>query len=407
MSRPLRFEDTAEAPLPKSGYGAVLAVPGVWRLLGSSLVARVPIGATSLAILLLVREQTGSFGLAGVTVGALAFSGAVAAPVQGRLLDRFGPHRVLAPLAISQAIAMVSLVLVVTSGAPDLAVVLIAGAVGALVPPISAAVRVLWPEIVRTREGVESAYALDATAQELIWTSGPLIVAAVVALINPAAAVLTAAVLLLTGTALFVTAPPLRAWPDQDEPATRAGALASRPLRILLFATLFVGLGLGNLEVGLPALAVAVGSAPAAGILLAAWSIGSMAGGITYGALTLKSSVDLRFSVLLAVGAVVILPLILAGSLGAGIVLAFLAGLPGAALLSCLYVLVGREAPAGTMAEAFTWSLAALITGIAAGSAIAGQLVDSHGAGRAFLLGAVMTALASLIALASARTVRH
>jgi len=404
VSHPIRFEDTAETPLPATGYRAVLAVPGVWRFLASALLGRLPIGATSLGILLLVREQTGSFGLAGLTVGAFALTGAIAAPIQGRLLDRFGPRRVLAPFAFSQAAALVILVLVTRAGPPDFAIVVLAGIAGALVPPISAAVRVLWPELVSTPRGVESAYALDATAQELIWTTGPLIVAVAVAVASPAAAVLVTAVVLVVGTVLFVTAPPLGAWPDQVKPGSRAGALASRPLRILLFATALFGLGIGTLEVGLPGLAVAVGSPASAGILLAAWSVGSMTGGVIYGALTWSSRVDFRFPALLALGAILILPLLLADSLELGIVLALLAGIPGAAALSCLYLLVGREAPAGTMAEAFTWSLAALISGIAAGSAIAGLLVDSHGAGRAFVLGAVVTAFAGLIALVSARS---
>lgn len=404
MSHPIRFEDTAETPLPAAGYRAVLAVPGVWRFLASALLGRLPIGATSLGILLLVREQTGLFGLAGLTVGAFALTGAIAAPIQGRLLDRFGPRRVLAPFAFSQAAALVVLVLVIQAGPPDFAIVALAGIAGALVPPISAAVRVLWPEIVPTPKGVESAYALDATAQELIWTTGPLIVAVAVAVASPAAAVLVTAVVLVVGTVLFVTAPPLGAWPDQAKPGSRAGALASRPLRILLFATALFGLGIGTLEVGLPGLAVAVGSPASAGILLAAWSVGSMTGGVIYGALTWSSRVDFRFAALLILGAILILPLLLADSLGLGIALALLAGIPGAAALSCLYLLVGREAPAGTMAEAFTWSLAALISGIAAGSAIAGQLVDSHGAGRAFVLGAAVTASAGLIALVSARS---
>lgn len=400
MSRPLQFEDTAEHQLPVSGYRAVLAVPGVWRLLSSALLGRLPIGATSLAILLLVREETGSFGLAGVAVGAFALASAIAAPIQGRLLDRFGPRRVLPPFAISQAVALVAVVLIVKSGAPDPVLVLAAGIAGGLVPPISASVRVLWPVIVRSTQGVESAYALDATAQELIWTSGPLIVAAAVALAGPATAVLITVFVLLAGTFLFVTAPPLRDWPRHEKPESRAGALASPPFRILLGSTLLMGLGLGSLEVGLPALAVAIDSAPAAGLLLAFWSLGSMAGGIAYGARSWGARTELRFVVLLGLGAVAILPLILTGSLGAAIPLAVLAGIPGAASLSCLYILVGREAPTGTMAEAFTWSLAALVSGIAAGSAIAGQLVDSHGAGRAFALGAASTAVAGLVALA-------
>lgn len=397
-------------PAPPTGgsrYRVILAVPGVARLLGSALLARLPIGACSLAILLLVRHRTDSFGLAGITVGAFAITSAIAAPVQGRLLDRFGPRRILAPIAALQAVALVALVLAIGGDAAEPAIVAIAAIAGALVPPISASVRVLWSQIIPTPEGVESAFALDATAQELIWTTGPLIVAASVALATPAVAVLVTVALLVAGTALFVSSPQLDAWPERRARGSRGGAMASRALRLLLLSSALFGLGIGALEVGLPALAVSLGSASMAGVLLTVWSIGSMAGGLAYGVRTWSSELGHRLSALLLASAILILPLIWAGSLPSAIICALVAGLPTAAMLSCLNILVGREAPAGTMAEAFTWSLAALITGIAAGSAIAGQLVDSHGAGRAFLLGAVMTALASLIALASARSVRR
>jgi MFS family permease len=179
--------------------------------------------------------------------------------------------------------------------------------------------------------------------------------------------------------------------------------MASRTLRLLLLSTALFGLGIGALEVGLPAMAVSLGSASMAGVLLTAWSIGSMAGGLAYGVRSWSSEVSTRLVVLLLVSAILILPLIWAGSLPSAILCALAAGLPTAAMLSCLNVLVSREAPAGTMAEAFTWSLAGLIAGIAAGSAIGGQLVDVSGADRAFLLGAVATGLAGLLSVSLGR----
>lgn len=385
---------------PGGGYAGVLAIPGFKRLLLSSLLGRLPLGASSLAILLLVREHTGSFATAGLTVGTFAVTGAIAAPVQGALLDRFGPKRVLIPCAALQALALVALVLVATDGGANAAIIAVAGVAGALVPPISACARVLWPRIAPTPETVETAYALDATAQEAIWTAGPLMVAVVVSFASPAAALLATVALLVIGTALFVSAPAIQAWPVQQVKRSPGGALVSRPLRWLLASAGMFGLGLGALEVGLPALSIAIHSTSMAGVLLAAWSVGSMAGGLLYGARSWSSPIERRYTLLLLAAAILILPLLVADSLGVGIAFALLAGLPGAAVLSCQYVLVGRAAPPGALAEAFTWSLASLITGVAAGSAIAGQLVDSTEPGKAFLLGAAATALAGLLAIA-------
>src|SRR5205085_3092688 len=60
---------------------------------------RSPIGINAIAIILYLREQTGSFAVAGAVSGSLALGSAVGAPVQGRLVDRVGARRVLVPLA--------------------------------------------------------------------------------------------------------------------------------------------------------------------------------------------------------------------------------------------------------------------------------------------------------------------
>ena len=84
-------------------YRSVLAVPGSSRLLASALLGRLPMAMSSLAILLLVRGTTHSYLAAGLAVGAYAFASAAGAPMQGRLVDRFGRLRVLVPSAVAQA----------------------------------------------------------------------------------------------------------------------------------------------------------------------------------------------------------------------------------------------------------------------------------------------------------------
>ncbi len=59
---------------------------------------------STLAILLLVRGATHSYAAAGVAVGADAFASAALAPLQGRLVDRFGRARVLAPAAFARSV---------------------------------------------------------------------------------------------------------------------------------------------------------------------------------------------------------------------------------------------------------------------------------------------------------------
>src|SRR5919107_185065 len=53
-------------------YLQILRTPHVARLFAASLLARLPIGINGLAIVLLLRAETGSFSVAGATAGAFA-----------------------------------------------------------------------------------------------------------------------------------------------------------------------------------------------------------------------------------------------------------------------------------------------------------------------------------------------
>jgi predicted MFS family arabinose efflux permease len=96
-------------------------------------------------------------------------------------------------------------------------------------------------------------------------------------------------------------------------------------------------------------------------------------------------------------------PLIVARSIPAGVVGALLAGLMIAPLFSCQYALVGRAVTPGSETEAFTWVSAALVGGLAVGSALGGAAIAPVGESAPF----VLSCLASLLAAATAAGVRR
>ena len=75
-------------------YGELLRKRQVQAVVGSAVIAGLNVGAP-LAIVLMVQRETGSFASAGAVTAALAISSAIANPVQGRLIDRFGQTRVI------------------------------------------------------------------------------------------------------------------------------------------------------------------------------------------------------------------------------------------------------------------------------------------------------------------------
>lgn len=143
-----------------SGFRAFLSVPGTVRLLASSLAGRLPLGMSSLALLLLVRLQTGSFATAGLVVGAFTLSSAAASPLLGILVDRVGARPLLVMVAVGQAGALPALVIAAQSGATLAILVVVAALAGALTPPISGCVRALWPRVTPTAEVLDAAISV-------------------------------------------------------------------------------------------------------------------------------------------------------------------------------------------------------------------------------------------------------
>ena len=383
-----------------SKYRSVLSVPGAPRLFASALVGRLPQGMSSLAILLLVRATTQSYAAAGVAVGAFALATAACAPVLGRLVDHFGRARVLLPFACAQACVYGLLVVAAQAGAGVVVLIVLSGLAGALLPPIAPAVRALLREVFDDQAVLDTAYALESILQETVWIVGPLIVALVIAVTSPEAAVAMLGAVCIAGTLLFLRSPLVRSSSTSHGAGYgRVSALASPELRALLGPVALTGVALGAVEVGLPSLALHAGSRPASGLLLAVWSLGSMAGGLWYGARVWRSSLSTRYQLLLFVLLVCTVPLIAARSIAAGVVCSVLAGLAIAPVFSCQYALVGRSVTPGSETEAFTWVSAALIGGLAAGSAVGGAVIVPGGVGAPFVVSCLASLLAAVIAV--------
>ena len=83
----------------------------------ASALGSLPIGMFGLAILLLARDATGSFAVAGRIVGVFGLGNALGAVAQGRLMDRLGQPRVLRPAAIGHVVALAALVVAAREGA--------------------------------------------------------------------------------------------------------------------------------------------------------------------------------------------------------------------------------------------------------------------------------------------------
>lgn len=379
----------------------MLRAPHVSPLLAMAVVARLPIGIDALAIILFLRETTGSYAIAGAVSGAFALGTALGAPLQGRLVDRRGPGRVLLPLSLIHAAGLASLVGLAALEAPVAVLLPSALVAGVAIPPVGSVMRALWPELLRDQpELVPTAFALDSILIEVVFVFGPLVTAVAVALVSPAAAIGVAIGCVVIGTAAFASSPPSRAWRPTSEPGDHGplGALRSPGIRTLVMAGAPLGFCVGAVEVTLPAFSDAEGARQLSGLLIAVWALGSAIGGLAYGASDRSGSLVgtyLRLSALMPLG---FLPLAAASSMPVMLVLAVPAGLAMAPLMATINQLVGDVAPRGALTEAYTWPLTSMIAGVAAGSAVAGGVVEAADWRVSFLIAAATGCLTSLVA---------
>src|ERR671910_433264 len=383
-------------------YRALFQVPHVRRLVLSGLLARLPMGMIGLALLLLVREQGGSYAAAGAVSGVYFVATAAGAPVSGRLVDRRGQARILFSRALIFPTLLACVCVLALVDAPLGLIGGAAAAAGALMPPVGASLRALWPRMFADPDLRAAAYALEASLQEITFIVGPLLVALLTAAASPVLALGTAAVAGGIGTLLIALAEPVRAWqPEQERHAASIlGALESRGVLTLVGLSACLGLGFGGTEVGFPAFAEPHGGAELGSIPLSLFAAGSLVGGLVAGArVTMAPLQLLRIStVLLTVG--LGLPL-LGWSLPSMAVLAFVAGLAIAPVVMSAYGLVDAVAARGTAAEAFSWLTTAVFVGFSAGMALGGTLIDVYGAKTSFVLAIAAAAVGVVLAAAA------
>ena len=259
---------------------SVLASSGSASLLGSSILARLPLAMFSIALLVHAQRLTGSFAVAGLVSGAYAVASAVAAPLLGVVVDRCGQTMVLVCGALATALVLVfDGLLPAGTAAPVL--VGFGAATGLCTPPLAACVRTLLPGIVDDPVRLPALYALESTVLELTFVAGPPLALGLASVWSPGGALVISGSVMLVGTLAFATQPASRRWrPPRRAARARGGSLRSRTIRTLVALLLFTGAAFGATEVGVTAAARALGASAAAGPLLGFWGVGSLLGGV-------------------------------------------------------------------------------------------------------------------------------
>ncbi|WNI28378.1 MFS transporter [Streptomyces sp. ITFR-6] len=372
------------APTRAPSYAAVLRTPHAARTFGAALLGRLSYGIVPLAMLLAIKDATASYSAAGGAMAVFGAASVLLSPARAALIDRYGPRRVLPPIAGLYAAALCALALAAwRPGAPALALGAPAVAAGLCTPPLGPVMRTLWSGLVPDRELLRRAYSLDGVAEELLYVTGPLLVGLIVRAGRPSAAVLAGAVLVVVGTLALVSSPVVsrghtntKAAPAEAPAAPRPVLRTSPALRRTALVTASVGICLGAVELLVVAFTEQRGQAEAVSWVLAALSAGSAVGGLAYGAVRWKSANRMRLAAAAAgMGAA----LAVAGLSPRLYVLAAavaVAGLFVGPVLTTGYLIADESVDPARRTQAGAWVNTAFNTGSSAGTATVGLLVE-------------------------------
>ena len=372
------------APHPAPGYRTLLRLPGVPSFFLSALVGRLSYGTVGLALLLLIHDATGSYGDAGAALAGYGLASAVLAPVRSRQIDRYGIRRVLPLLAICYAVVLLAIAAAGFHGHPSTG--MLAGltvAAGCLAPPLGPATRRVWSEVATDEALLRGVLAgVTSPAYTLVAT----------------AALVTAGTLAMVASPLLTSAAPQRRTGDGVHPLRR---VAFRRLLVVVFG---IGAGLGGIDLAVVDGAQHHGGAGLTGALLAVLSLGSAVGGAAYGHRAWQVPATRQLPAITGPLSMAILLLALVSSppLVAGVL--FVTGLFVAPALIVGYTVSDVLSDPATRTEAGTWVNSLLNLGLAAGTAVAGLLLDVSGPRTTLLTAVVVVLLTTVVGSRLGRT---
>ncbi|GIF68264.1 MFS transporter [Asanoa ishikariensis] len=380
-------------------YRAVLRTPHALRTFVAALVGRLSYGIVFVSLTVAVTGATGSYSLAGVTMALFGLGVVLVAPLRAGLIDRYGPRRVLPPLAGAYAVLLGGLAAATwRPGAPAWLLLALTASAGVCSPPLGPIMRAMWSNLLPDPAGRQRAFALDTVAEELLFVTGPLLAGVFIAIGYPALGVAVSAVLVLTGTLAMVSSPAAAAWPRPAVVAVRARV--GRALFEPVFVAGGIGLGLGAANLLVVAFATGQGQTAAVAWVEAALAAGSAVGGIAYGARSWSLPQRTQLALLALALSAVLAVFGLAPGIAALAGAAALAGLFVAPALTAAYLLADKEAPPAARTRAGTWVNTAFNAGSSGGTAAVGLLIGRLPLALCFALAALPILLSAVATLA-------
>ena len=379
-------------------YRKIFRAPGAKGFSAAAFFARLPLAMAPIGIVAMLSQTRGEYWLAGAVSATFALTNAFVSPQISRLVDRLGQSAVVVPSTIVSVLSFIILVVAANQGWP--AWTLFASAFfAAVMPSIPALVRARWTEIFRDRPELNTAFAFESAADELVYITGASFSVGLAVSLFPEAGMIASTIFLAIGSAAFLmqrsTEPKVRAI---DAEAPQHSAIWQRPVQIITLALIFVGATFATAEVSAVAITKQLGEPSAASIVIGVYALGSFIVGLIIGALNLKMPLQRQLLVAATVLAITSLPLLVASSSVALLAFAvFLSGVAISPTFITAFGLIERRVPEAMLTEGVTWVMTGIGIGMALGAFVSGWVVDSFGPANGFWVSVAATIAAVIV----------
>jgi MFS family permease len=384
-------------------YLQVLRTPHALPMVLAAFIGRLPLSMVGLGCVLLIADETGSYGLGGAVAAVGAVTTAIAGPVLGRWADSHGQRKVLLPVLAVFVVSGAAFLCAVKQDWPLWTVFASAGVAGACIPPVSSMIRVRWTHLLRGSHRLPTALAMESVVDEFVFIVGPVLVTFLSTTGHATSGVVTAFTLATVGSLLFAaqgrTEPP----PHGHEARQGPSAMRTPGLRVLFVVGAAVGAILGSLEIALVAFADEENAKALSGVLIASLAVGSMASGIGWGTVHWRLPLRHRLAGVLVLLTLCSIPLLLVQDVWVMVPFVIVAGVAVSPSLISSFTLAELLVPRSAVTEAFTWIGTALGLGVAVGSSVAGKIVDVAGANASFAVATVAAGIAAVVVCTSQR----
>jgi MFS family permease len=386
-------------------YREIFNAPGSKGFSSAGFIARLPIAMATIGIVAMLSQTHGEYWLAGAVSATFALTNAFVSPQVSRLVDRYGQSPVLIP-ATSFSVAAFAVLMVATRYDWPTWTLFAAALLAASMPSMPAMVRARWTELYRDTPKLNTAFAFESVADELVYMAGSALSVGLSVALFPEAGPLASTIFLAVGSAAFIMQ---RSTEPQVQPAAREGgrsAIGLRPVQILTFALVAIGTIFGASEVTVIAMSKEFGQPAAASLVLGGYAAGSLVVGLIFGAVNLKMPLSRQFAVAIGIAAATTVPLLFVPNIPLLALALFVSGVSISPTFITAFGLIERVVPAAKLTEGITWVMAGIGIGMAVGSAASGWVIDQYGAGNGFWVSIVAGATALATALLGNRQLR-